>query len=546
MSNASLSILYRCFALFCLCAAYHTPLLAAEADAATFSLPPVESGDSTDNASLSQQQTVYVERIRIRGSTVLSEQELHTVTAPYVGRQVTMTELQQLRQAITQLYLDKGYITSGAVIPDQKIDEGEVTLIAVEGQLTKITVQGNDQLDTGFVLSRFAVEDGKPINLAQIQEQLVLLKQNPLIDKVDAELIPGDKRGVSTLALQLQEDKPYEVQLAANNARNPSIGAEQAELIASYHSLTGWGDTTTLRFQKTEGLNEGAIYLSLPVASSLEVFAGYQQGDTDVIERSFNEIDVESEYYDALLGMRYTPIKRLLKTFSIALSLQKRESETFLLGEPFSFSPGVEDGLSKVSLARLSFVWLQHLGQHSYSLGGTLSRGLDWWDATINSQAPDGRFTSFLGQLQYAYRLAQTHDEILYRLDVKATSDALLPLEKLSIGGGQSVRGYRENTLVVDQGVITSLEYRHSALRNDPTWGNLRIAVFADYGIADNKQPPAPQPKHLSSAGLGLIWDPTDYFNATLYAAKAFVSIDNEDYDWQDSGVHFDLRFRFP
>ena len=55
------------------------------------------------------------------GSTVFSDAELAEVTAPYRNRELTTEDLERVRLELTMLYVNKGYITSGAVIPDQDV-----------------------------------------------------------------------------------------------------------------------------------------------------------------------------------------------------------------------------------------------------------------------------------------------------------------------------------------------------------------------------------------------------------------------------------------
>lgn len=73
-------------------------------------------------------ETFTVERFNIVGSTVFSPKQLDAVLAPFTNRLLTFTELLQARSEITQLYIDSGYITSGALIPPQTIRKGVVTL----------------------------------------------------------------------------------------------------------------------------------------------------------------------------------------------------------------------------------------------------------------------------------------------------------------------------------------------------------------------------------------------------------------------------------
>ena len=67
-----------------------------------------------DAEALSAGLRAFVRVIRVEGSTVFSAEELAAVAEPYVGRTIRSEELIAARDAITQLYIARGYITSGA------------------------------------------------------------------------------------------------------------------------------------------------------------------------------------------------------------------------------------------------------------------------------------------------------------------------------------------------------------------------------------------------------------------------------------------------
>jgi hemolysin activation/secretion protein len=88
---------------------------------------PDESGND--------QVKVKVTRFEILGSTVFTAAELAQITQPFVGQELTFAELLQVRSAITKLYVDKGYVTSGALIPPQTLKDGVVKIQIIEGSL---------------------------------------------------------------------------------------------------------------------------------------------------------------------------------------------------------------------------------------------------------------------------------------------------------------------------------------------------------------------------------------------------------------------------
>ncbi|MDY6902675.1 MAG: POTRA domain-containing protein, partial [Cyanobacteriota bacterium] len=154
-------------------------------------------------------QKITIDNIEVKGSTVFSEEDFDKITEPYTKRPITFAELLQLRSQLTQLYLDKGYITSGAFIPTQKFEDGTVEIEIIEGELEDIKVTGNGRLNSGYIRSRIKKGARKPLNREKLLESLQLLQLNPLIDKLSAELSAGTRPGESLLELKIEEAKTF-------------------------------------------------------------------------------------------------------------------------------------------------------------------------------------------------------------------------------------------------------------------------------------------------------------------------------------------------
>ncbi len=145
-----------------------------------FVLPPLNQF-SGENQKLSNSLRILVHKIELIGNTVFSKEELSLLTQPYENWSIDLDELQKLRQALTLYYISRGYRNSGAVIPDQKISHGILTIQIVEGKLTKINITGNHRLNSSYIDKRIAISKTSPLNINKLQEQLLLLQQNPLI-----------------------------------------------------------------------------------------------------------------------------------------------------------------------------------------------------------------------------------------------------------------------------------------------------------------------------------------------------------------------------
>jgi hemolysin activation/secretion protein len=222
-----------------------------------------------------------------------------------------------------------------------------------------------------------------------------------------------------------------------------------------------------------------------------------------------------------------------------------RRSKTFLLGSGFSFVEGPDDGEAEVSVLR--FGW-QRLGANERRVLASrvqMSVGVNAFGATIDGDrdVPDGRFAALLGQVQWAERLPWWSSQLIARFDAQLTNDPLLGLEQISLGGRATVRGYREDTLIRDEGFVFSLEWRV------PVWSGGGVAraevrPFFDWSRSWNIERDEVGPGTLKSVGLGVYVVPMKGVDAELYWGYALNELDYaSEYDIQDDGFHFRVRW---
>jgi len=496
-----------------------------------------------------------LQRIEILGSTIFSAAELAAMLAPYENRLVTIDELQALRHALSLKYFQRGYVNSGVIIPDQDIKSGVVKFQVIEGQLTKLNLSGNDGLVDSYILDRINLGVDQPLNVEDLQHALRSIQQNPLIRKINAQLKPAKELGFAELDVIVTEADTQRLTISADNYRSPSIGAEEITLAYSNGNLIGLGDTLGLSYSKTEGLSSASVNYQIPLTAedtSLSFF--YSQSDSEVIEAPFDEIEIESESSNYGVSLSSPIYKDNNTSFSLNTGMTFKDSSSFLLGEPFSFSAGAIEGQSKSSTLEIGGSFVYRASAEVYALSLTARQGLDMFDANKNSDSdiPDSSFLTFLAQGQYAARIESLPgSQFIIRTAFQMSMDPLLSIEKFSVGGHSTVRGYRENQLVRDNGLTASAEFRYPLFAdesgNDPY--NFQLAPFLDWGTAWDEDVPSQDDETLDiySAGIGFLWQPINGLNIETYWAEALESDVKQDDgdDLQDDGLHFSLSYGY-
>jgi len=519
-------------------------------------LPPIPLPKQPETERLYKGIPLLIKKIIITGSTIFPQKDLDSIAKKFVtpeeGSELTLSDLERLRDLITLRYIKKGYITSGAVI--ESIRDGVVVIQIYEGVLDDVNVKTDGRLRERYIKNRLRLGEKGVVNKEKIAEVLQILQQNPRIRQIKAELKPGEERGHAVLDVNVFEAKPYRITFQFDNIEPPSVGSLRWLFNFSHLNISGYGDSLNGVVRYTKGLRGLFAKYEVPLnarGTTMDLHADLSSAD--VIEEPFEALDIEGE--SETYGFTITQqLYHYLTTksdhwFDFFLIGEKRRSQSFLFKQGFPFTEGAsEEGESKVTVLRIGQNWTYRTGKQAFAIRNTFSIGLDLFDATINdnSDIADGKFWVYLVQAQYAWRFPFQGKigQLVARGDVQLADSSLLSLEKIGVGGFGSVRGYRQNEFVRDNALIGSVELRIPVY--DYKSSRFELAPFFDIGRAWNENAASDEIETVSGAGLGLRWTLSDRASAFLYWGHAFNDIKQQgEYNLQDDGIYFQIAAYF-
>ena len=483
---------------------------------------------------LSEQSSLEISRFIYEAPAL--ETEVAALLLMVTGKPIETSELLATKDSINRLYVRNGFVNTGMVIPDQQIVNGELKLDFIGGKITDLQI--SSRLRQQYINSRLAISE--PFNLVQLQDSLKLLEQDPLVSRIDARVAPGVMPGEAMLALDVETTPRFSLSFDVANDRSPSIGSETAKFNLRASNLSGWGETYQVGFSVTEGLDAQDVSIYLPLTSSgTSLQIQYALSDSSVIEEPFNDVNVESETESFGVMLNFPLRKTLSSELSLQLSLEARRNQTRLLGQPFSFSEGAINGESRVAPVRVAISYTEQNINDSLAAYFSISRGTSKFDATKNSDLPDGQFTSYLAQVQYSKLLAEKW-HITAKVLAQHAADPLLSIEKYALGGVHTIRGYRQNQVVRDDAYLATLEAHY---RPDlPVW--IDLVGFVDWGRGENHDDSTVGGKSdLASIGVGVVVKHWQRFSLEIYLAHGFDDFTASEHDLQDDGVHIRLGY---
>ena len=498
---------------------------------------------------------IPVEQVDVVGSSILTPEEIEAIVNPLEGRSATLTELQDAADRITEIYLEQGYITSRAIVPEQTINDGTVTIQVIEGTLETIEIEGTQRLNPEYIRSRVRLGAGQPLSTPRLEDQLRLLRANPLFESVEASLRAGKDEGESILIVRVIEADAFQVGFSMDNYSPPSIGSERLGVNLRHLNFTGNGDLFFIGYNTTRLITDGEsdvvdFLYSFPVNAmngtvQLRIPPYGSSIIPEFLDDNFDfEIESNSQRYE--LSYRQPLIRTPIEEFALSTGFAYQQSQTFLdeEGERFGFGPD-SDGITRTSVFKFGQDYVHRDPQGAWALRSQFSLGTGLFDATNNASDPNAGFLSWLGQVQRVQRLSRKHLLILQG-DLQLAADPLFPSQQFVIGGALSLRGYRQNIRAGDNGFRISIEDRMTLLQNQTGQPTLQLAPFVDFGkVWNHKDNPNEivGDTFLVGTGIGLFWQPVPDLNIRLDYGLPLIDLDDRGDNIQDDGLYFSITF---
>ncbi|MDB9525298.1 ShlB/FhaC/HecB family hemolysin secretion/activation protein [Oscillatoria sp. CS-180] len=503
------------------------------------SIPTVPEPPSPDGATI----PFAVTDIQVVGSTLFDAETLAAIVAPYENREVTLAELQEAADAITQLYLNDGYITSRAIINTQTVVEGVVQIEVLEGELEEIVVEGTDRLQD-YVRVRIAQGGTRPLNQGRLEDQLRLLRIDPMFESVEASLRAGSDVGKSRLIVRVEEASTIGGSLFSDNYSPPSVGTVRIGGRLEFRNLAGLGDTlfSSATWTTTAGSKVYELGYRVPISPTngtlLVRLTPNEFEITDPNQPTF-AFDTEGSTDIYEVSVRQPLIRTPREEFALSLGYRYREGSTLI--------SGIITDSASTNVLSFGQDYIQRDVNGAWALQSQFRLGEERTEDTAIADGNTDGFFSWIGQVQRVQRLSNDH-LLLARGSVQLSPDSLPGSEKFFAGGGLSVRGYDQNQRFGDNGFRFSIEDQIVISRNEAGLPFFRIAPFLDGAYVWNSSDSADVTDNnlLLGTGVGFLLDITEDLNAR--ADFAYPLIDIEELSTDDPPglrFYFSLDFQF-
>jgi hemolysin activation/secretion protein len=510
----------------------------------------LKAKEKSPSIDFSTDSTLRVIKFQFIGNTVVPTIKLIKLVEPYLGKILTFKDLTNIRDVVSQYYVEQGYYNSGAVLLDtdnKNINESAaiVTIRIIEGGIDTIQINGSKRLKP-FIVNRLNIEDSI-FNIKDFEERLRILQKNENIDSLSAILKPGSNINTTNLDLEVKLKSPYKVEVFLDNYGNS--GVENFQRGINFTALNPFriGDRVDLNYNNTNGSNALDVSYEAPVNNdNTTIKFQYFYGQNVTIQDIFSSLNIRGTTQSYELSVRHPLLQkateRYQSEFAIGLAAQHQELQDSILDNPFPISRGADsEGRTRTTILKISQDWNMEDVLQAVSLNSTFKLGLDIESATDPS-FNNGQFFAWSGEAVWTRKLPW--DLLLIsKLNLQFTDTPLVASEQFSLGGFNSLLGYSQNDALGDNGIFTSIGVQIPIYRGKAGLFTLTPTFGAGH-VWNHPKLNDDAAQVLASVGVGLNYNYSDQLSVNLSWGLPLVNLSNKDRSLQDNGVLLGITWR--
>lgn len=456
-----------------------------------------------------------LEKINFEGNTKLSDSELEKLALEVLGEDVYFDELLEVCSKVTNLYRSKGYLTSYATVPPQRIVDGVATIRIIESKVGDLNIEGEKWTREWYlkhiIMGKAGLREGDVFNAKNLQRAMKEINKEDYV-QVQTEIeraADGDEN--TEITLNVRDRFPVNLNVGYDDYGRSYTGAQRVSFLVGMDNLTGLGDKIYGGSILSSGATGWMAGYSLPV-SSYGTRLSFDFNDSHVrLGGPYKALNVKGNAQSYFFKLTQ-PIIQTAKSdlvFYTGYDMVNANTTANIVDQHLKLSnyrlhvwrSGLY-GMTDDNYGR----WIGNLGV-DFGMGGK-----DYGNFAGDSSGSDKTFFKVTAGATRVQRLFARSFGII-RVNGQYSPNSLFSAEQMQIGGPYTLRGYQPAELLGDYGVTATAEYRFPipflnkiAPKIDE---RIKLAIFYDCGwVGENKnnfhiKPYDYEQSFLHSAGFG-------------------------------------------
>lgn len=470
-----------------------------------------EEKEAAKAAAVAPGQKVLIKKIDVVGALILPEAQVKKITSRFENKELTLKEMQKVADLITDAYRKKGYVTSRAYLPLQKIQQGLLEIRVLESITGDVVVKGNHYYKTKLLKRQISLKKGEVFDYNLLKRDMTDINEHP--DRVvKAVLAPGKEAGATDIVLNVKDKLPMHVGLGYDNFASRYVNSNRYTTTLTHNNFVGWDDMLTFQYQigDAQDYTMWNLRYLVPLTNTLDL--GFFMAKSKIaLGREFEDLHSRGKSRLYSLFLTESVIKEGDVNLDLSLGFDYKDVYNFQLGDVTSrdrmrvikgsFDLDIADNYGRTIVYNELGFGLPHC------FGGLYDH-----DPTASRSGSGGEFIKDNLNILRLHRMP-FGSTLLWKNQIQFSSDILTSTEQFQIGGIYNVRAYPPADYVGDRGFSSTIEWSFPPylvpksvkvpFSKATVYDALRVTPFFDIAQVRLKRPQPGEEKYKTLRGVG-------------------------------------------
>lgn len=473
----------------------------------------------------------YYSDINIKNEKKISK-EMKNFLNLYKNRELNDEELNGMLKGLHEIYAKQGEIISSINIENTNFNEEKLTLHIEKACINEI------RGDKSYLLS-LPFHKGQVLNVHKIDQLVENLKTN--LSEPEVLVIPSEKKGYYDIEIKTIRKKQFEGYVTLDNNNYKDYGRENLYASLGRDNILLPGDflNVGLKERLTENRKNHkersySFNYSFPIKNWKVNYNFSHEETSDKILKgeytsrkteNIHSFELSKIFYrnstqksELFLGFRTKDTKNYFNDIKLDVSSKKHNNATtgirttyYIENGIIYFEPNIEKGIALFG------------GEGNEENGETLYPfDKEFLKYNLNLYITKNFFPTKYGYFNYTLNVSGSYSE-----------DNLLDANKFEMGGIDSVRGFKENTIKGDKGIFAS---------NTLTFERDYLSPFIGFDLGISRDYYREDSDKLIGAAAGVKFNKGD-LSATLTFSKGVVRA--KDMPKENNPIYFKISYIF-
>ncbi len=415
--------------------------------------------------------------VRITGNTVEKDETLMPLVTVEVGKILNTRVLHENVQALQEQYRKDGYIL--AKITDMNIDrDGNLVLKINEGNLEGYTVKGNEKTKKRVILREMRQKPGEPFNSKQARRGMQRVYNLGFFEDVNVKMNPGVAPNAVVMEIDVKEKRTGSFGIGAGySSADGVIGM----LSVGDTNFRGTGDAVSLTYEVSGDDKDAHGYRfayrhpwldSKETAISLRVYnRTYEYDDYD------SNGDLNESYMRKYAGGEISLSRPVSEYSTNSITIKSRDDKYVRHTGGTDAAKFRSAAWQEANFGKTNSITLLHVTDTRDNVYDPHTGGRVSLMGEFAGFGGDFTFQKFSIEDQRYFPVG--HAQVLaLRAQYGAAHGDLSYFNQFTVGGQDTLRGYREDQFRGSRMAIGTVEYRFPIVKK------VQGAVFTDFGGA--------------------------------------------------------------